>query len=375
MAAYIRGIGSVSPVWAIEDVYAGRTPAEQELAGPAGPACYAGVLRCVDPDYKKFIDPQLLRRMNRLVKRGIFTASRALSDAGIDAPGAIIMGTGMGCLEDTGKFLTGMISSSERALNPTYFINSTHNTISSQIAIFLKCHGYNATYSHRGFSFESALLDSILLLEEGEASHVLVGGLDELTEEYYHIRGRLGHWKKRFKRRHGLLRSTTKGTVAGEGAALFCLSSEHTDKAYARLSLVDMMPRADNYPDVANRVRKILAGKDMGPADIDMMVCGLSGDSRYDRIYYELGENLFKNARMAYFKHLCGEYFTASAFALWLCAQVVKNQTVPHCLLVNPPGASPGKPRQACEAGPCRNVLIYNHYNMRNHSFILISKC
>ena len=52
-------------------------------------------------------------------------------------PDAIITGTGLGCLEDTEKFLTAMVTNKEEFLTPTSFIQSTHNTVSAQIALLL----------------------------------------------------------------------------------------------------------------------------------------------------------------------------------------------------------------------------------------------
>ena len=59
--------------------------------------------------------------------------------------------------------------------------NATHNTIASLIAIRLGCHGYNATYSHRGRSFESALQDAATQIALGDLDNALVGWFDEMT--------------------------------------------------------------------------------------------------------------------------------------------------------------------------------------------------
>ena len=90
-------------------------------------------------------------------------------------PDAVIAGTGLGCLEDTEKFLGSIYTLQEHLLNPTPFINSTHNTIAGAIALAIKCHGYNATYTHRGFSFESALLDALMLASENPEAAILAG--------------------------------------------------------------------------------------------------------------------------------------------------------------------------------------------------------
>ena len=66
-------------------------------------------------------------------------------------------------------------------MKPTHFMQSTHNTISSLIAIRLGAHGYNATYSHRGRSFESALQDAWTQIALGDIDTALVGWFDEMT--------------------------------------------------------------------------------------------------------------------------------------------------------------------------------------------------
>ena len=68
---------------------------------------YAGSkLECVQPDYSQFVDVRQLRRMSRVIKMGVASGTLALREAGITAPDGIITGTGFGCLEDTGIFLS-----------------------------------------------------------------------------------------------------------------------------------------------------------------------------------------------------------------------------------------------------------------------------
>ena len=68
-------------------------------------------------------------------------------------------------------------------MKPTHFMQSTHNTISSLLAIRFKCHGYNATYSHRGASLESALMDAYMQIALGDIDNALVGWFDEKTQD------------------------------------------------------------------------------------------------------------------------------------------------------------------------------------------------
>ena len=62
-----------------------------------------------EPDYKAFIDPKALRRMSRIIRMGVAAARACLQEASLATPDAIVTGTGYGCLEDTGLFLTSML--------------------------------------------------------------------------------------------------------------------------------------------------------------------------------------------------------------------------------------------------------------------------
>ena len=175
MEVYIQGIGLISP----QETYSTESFLENIVEHDTE------MLNSVGPVYKEFINPIQLRRMSRLIKMGISTAKISLADAGVEMPGAIISGTGLGLMEDTEKFLMSVLDNNEEFLTPTAFIQSTHNTISGAVAIALKCNNYNNTYAHRGFSFESALLDGILLVNDGDADNILIGGFAEITKQHH----------------------------------------------------------------------------------------------------------------------------------------------------------------------------------------------
>jgi 3-oxoacyl-(acyl-carrier-protein) synthase len=84
-------------------------------------------------------------------------------------------------MENSEAFLQGVLNPEEGAMSPTRFMQSTHNTIGSLIAIRMHCHGYNATYSHTGCSFRSALEDAMMQLQLGDIDSALVGWYDERT--------------------------------------------------------------------------------------------------------------------------------------------------------------------------------------------------
>jgi len=133
-------------------------------------------------EYSRYLSPMKARRMGRLLKRALVTALKAMEVSGIEKPDAILNGTAMGCMEHTLQLLNALAAEGESASMPTAFMQSTHNTVASQIAIFTGNHGYNTTYAHRTVSFELALQDAFLRLRAGLVRNALVCANDELTD-------------------------------------------------------------------------------------------------------------------------------------------------------------------------------------------------
>ena len=134
-----------------------------------------------EPDYRSLFSVMEARRMGRLLKRAVWTSAEALKQAGIAIPEAVVIGTDFGCIENSESFLKALKGLEDAPLRPTHFMQSTHNTIASLIAIRLGAHGYNATYSQRGRSFESALQDAATQIALGDIDNALVGWFDEMT--------------------------------------------------------------------------------------------------------------------------------------------------------------------------------------------------
>lgn len=128
-----------------------------------------------NPDYKLWINPAALRRLSTILRMGIATAKSCVNEEPFDG---VSYGTSLGCLTDTEKFLQVINTVTGDVFSPTAFIQSTHNTIAGQISLELKNHAYNMTHTQNTLSFEVALLDGMLLLQEGK-KNVLVGAADE----------------------------------------------------------------------------------------------------------------------------------------------------------------------------------------------------
>ena len=349
MPVYIKGMGNISPQ---------KTWGDDPLL--ANPSDYSGNrLTCIEPDYGQFVDVRQLRRMSRIIKMGVAAGTMALREAGITVPDAIITGTSFGCLEDTGIFLSKMIENSENALNPTPFIQSTHNTIGSQIALLLQCQGYNQTYTQRGFSFEHSLIDAILELKDNPDQNILAGGVDEITDHSHSIQKRFGIFRDNSSSIN-LLRQEGNGTVNGEGAVYLALSGEKSGNNNICLEAVSTFY---NSGKLMTDVKDFFANTSLGHTDVDFVLMGKSGVGKWDKELEEIASGLFQKASLGVFKHLCGEYPTASAFATWLASRLLREKRIPEIVF------------EKNAQRPLKNILIFNAYFEKYHSLILLRTC
>ncbi|MDL2256406.1 beta-ketoacyl synthase chain length factor [Parabacteroides sp. OttesenSCG-928-G06] len=246
-------------------------------------------LQAEEPDYKQLItNAGVRRRMSRIVRMGVAAGLLCLQEK---QPDAILTATGLGCLEDTEKFMQNLLDNEGGLLPPTAFIQSTFNTIGGQIALLLGNHGYNNTYVHRGFSLESAILDAALLLTEGSSRQVLVGSIDEQTDTLYHILERLGYWRN---------------SMAGEGASFFLLSDTPSADCLAELKAIEMI--SSPTPPEETTISSFL-----------------------ERHHAE-GATLIRPGE---FKQYCGEYPTAMGFGLWYACRQMREKGLSHLLLQN----------------------------------------
>ncbi|MCX2678344.1 beta-ketoacyl synthase N-terminal-like domain-containing protein [Galbibacter sp. EGI 63066] len=320
------------------------------------------VLPALSPNYKEFIPPAAARRMAKGIKMGIVASKKAIQEANVDSVEAIITGTGMGCVRDSERFISAIIDNNEEYLTPTPFIQSTHNTVGGQIALGLKCKGYNFTYVHGSTSFEAALLDATMALSNNEMETVLIGGVDEIGEHTTELHKCIGHIKPEKVTTEELIDSKTSGTVFSEGANFFVLSNKDQASTYAKV--IDIQTYNTCKDKISELAKVFMKDNNIKPDAIDVVVLGYNGDVDHDFYYDELKEDLFNDTQQVYYKHLSGEFNTASSFGFWLAARILKQQQIPDAVKLN-----------VKETTPIKNVLLYNQYRGKDHSFILLSQC
>lgn len=351
MAIYINGIGSISPQKTrdnskfLDDIF----------------EYTSSYLPIAEPPYKEYIHPKELRRMSKIIRNSIIAARISLEDSKLEMPDAILTGTGLGCAIDTEKFLIKMIENKESLLTPTNFIQSTHNTIGGSIAIGLGCHNYNMTYVHRGFSFETALHDAMMMLNADEIENALVGGFDEMTEKHDILLRSTGIYQPQGFSSFKLKNPDKSGTLSGQGSSFFVLEKEKKSSSYAQLLDMKFFYKPDS---VEETIQSFLKKNTLEADDIDLLIMGYNGIESESKIYDAVGEHIFPNTARAWFKHLCGEFYTASAFGSWMAAQILKKQQIPESIVYA--GEAPKR---------IKNILFYNQFHETEHSLILFSQC
>lgn len=260
-------------------------------------------VRAQDPAFRDYMAANEARRMGSIMKRALVTTLKVLGETGIEHPDAIITGTSLGSLDYTERFLDAMVENGEQTLSPTYFMQSTHNTVSSALAIYTKTHGYNITYSHGGQSFDHTVLDAWMQVQLGKIHTALVGGHDEMTASYYDLLQKTGYVGK-------------KGMVPCSEVAMSMLLT--TDE------------HADNLCELAG----ISIGRcpDIDIHQIDAIMTGVNGDPVNDALYQQLLAQWPEKPHVHY-KHLFGENYTASALGLYAAAHCLKQGSIPPFML------------------------------------------
>ena len=113
--------------------------------------------------------------------------------------------------------------------------------------------------------------------------------------------------------------------------------------------------------NVENEVEKFIKDNNLSINDIDLVLYGQCDDAKRDIYFTEIKNGLLKNIPYSAFKHLCGEYQTASSFGVWCATHILKEQKVPAILSKN-------------KVTRLNNILVYNIYENTNHSLFLLNK-
>jgi hypothetical protein len=317
-----------------------------------------GKLIAKEPTYEG-IPPGILRRMGKAVRIGVGTALQLIKKD--ELQDGIIIGTANGGMEDCMKFLEQIIEYDEGVLSPGNFVQGVPNAIAAQIGLLSRNKAYNITHVHRGLAFENSLIDAIMQLKEQPKSSYLVGAVDEISSFNYNIELLKGNFKTSSVAPKDFYNPGLKGAIAGEGSAMF-LVDNNKENSIARLTGIDTIHTSDTEI-VKNKINYFINKYLPESETIDLFLSGENGDEQTLKYYTAIESVINKNIPTARFKHLCGEYSTASAYALWLSCQLFQSQSIPTHLMKS--NSVPQK---------LNRILFYNNYAGTQHSFMLIEK-
>ncbi len=157
------------------------------------------------------------------------------------------------------------------------------------------------------------------------------------------------------------LNSKTEGVIWGEGSSFFVLGKEKTENSYAQLKDIQITNKLESN-ETEKFIREFLVKNNLKNEEIDAVILGFSGDSKSD-IYYKKASEIFQNSSLLYYKHLSGEFNTASGFSTFMACQILKNQEIPKVMMIND-----------IKKDEIKNVLLYNHLKGDDHSLVLLEK-
>ncbi|WP_026630155.1 beta-ketoacyl synthase chain length factor [Dyadobacter alkalitolerans] len=258
----------------------------------------------LSPDYKVFIDAGLLRRMSKILRMSVACAKDCIGQAKIKQPDAIIVGTGLGCLLDTEKFLNNVITI-EGLLPPTAFIQSTHNTMAGQISLSIGNHGYNMTHTQNTLSFENALLDAMLLLDENGVN-IMVGAADEAIHFLTDISENL-HLK--------IVNPITSG------ASFFMLSGNRNKESIAGIK----DSRAIGLVrDITGEINNFLRENELSAADLDLVLVSDVHKQDSEGVLSQIQNLGIDKSKCVDYLAYSGIYPTTSAFGVHLAVDRMK---------------------------------------------------
>lgn len=311
-------------------------------------------LSVTEPAYDG-IPRNALRRMSKAVRIAAGCAMPVIKN--MPQADGIIIGTANGGMEDSIVFLKQVIEYDEGILTPGSFVQSTANAAAAQLSLATTNHNYNITHVQRGLAFENAVLDAAMQLKEHPGHEYLVGGVDEISTYNYRLDDLAGWCKHEPATTSNFYSLLTPGSVAGEGAVMLKASNKK-EGASAYLHDMQLLHTAD-----INTVKSALqAFITRQQVNIDMFLSGENGDCNL-KPFYDACEAVFdSNTTVARFKHLCGEYPTASSFGLWLACKLLTGMPMPGYSLKRPGAVADYK-----------TILMYNNHKKMQHSFMLVT--
>jgi 3-oxoacyl-(acyl-carrier-protein) synthase len=206
------------------------------------------------------------RRLDRLSVWSLVASSLALKDAGIDLSQvdrwrvAVVFATAFGCVELTEAFYLSAAANGWNGTDPATFPETLASAPASHVSMFHQLRGPNITVSNKYFAGESAILQAVALLRQGQADLAIVLAGDALARSLYSWYEEAGLLSPACRNSDPV--SETAGFIPSEGVAALVMESS---------ARVDLRPAARSYARInsgrwtsggqpAEMIRQMLGG-------------------------------------------------------------------------------------------------------------------
>ena len=187
-------------------------------------------------------------------------------------------------------------------------------------------------------------------MQLGKISTALVGGHDEMTEQYFSLLQKVGYLG-------------VDGMVpCGEVAMSMMLNTSETVEHLCELAGLRISFRPSREK-LQQQLDDMLADADMTLLDISAVMTGVNGDPENDQLYHNTVEALFAGKPLLHYKHLFGENYTVSGLGLYACAHLLKKNKIPSFLYES---------EQRVDA--LKSILMLNQTKEGDVSMILLKK-
>ncbi len=398
-AAYITGIGVVSPIGVGRETFWSSLLAGESGVGPitlfdASDFSVRIAAECTDFDPRDFMSRKLVPRTDRFAQLGLASTKLALEDAGAwgelesnSERVGLILGSGIGGVASMGETQYTMDTKGPNRVNPFVVTKIMPNSAAAHVAIQLGVQGPSATPALACACGTDTMGLGYDIIRRGDADVVICGSTDAVITPVmvagFTAMRAMSHSNDDPE---GACRPYDKdhsGFVIAEGSAVFILeSAESADRRgvepYAKITGVGRTTDAYSVADPDKEGRGILRAMQLALKDAGMEGERVgyinphgagtpAGDGPESRAMYDINPNAMVSATKSTLGHSMG---ATGAIESAVCALALKEGVVPPMRNLKELAADCAKldyvvdePRKApeLEVALCANLGVGGH--------------
>jgi 3-oxoacyl-[acyl-carrier-protein] synthase II len=302
----VTGIGIISPIGIGKEEFwqscvAGRSGIKPISGFEVGHLRSKLGHQVEDPDYKRYIKPANLRRMDRISRMVTASVKLAMQDAGLEISAedpehvGIMIGTGLGSSKTVDLFFRDLVHNGPQEVAPLLFQTSVPNAICSHASIEFGITGINTTFSHKEASAESAIVHAFEALRCGKAEVIFAGGGDEISEPLYNVYATLGSLSPQSSPYPEGMRPfdrTRNGILLGEGSGVLVMETlDHARRRkaplYAEIAGYGMVGCNDgvwSYDSNGSSMARAMSQATGGLSQVDYICAAANSTQDLDRV-------------------------------------------------------------------------------------------